>query len=168
MLNGGRGPSRQPYVLRWPTEMVASMVALGFGLSLLDHLSRVLRDKPIYSRLALELWIGLAVVAIPFEIWFYYKSHSSSDSPRRARAKGPIYLRLATYVLNLYIVFYPFIRGAHLIEHFHLHWSVNRIDPWANGAFLAIALGNYAAILYGRLENIEESPGSSSSIPGPE
>lgn len=155
---------KQPHVLRWPTEMVALLVALGFCLSLVDHLLRVLADAPLYPKLAPTLWIGFAVVVIPFEIWFYQKSKTPSFKLRVPQAKRPSNRRLAVYALNLYAFFYPLITGTHFVEYYNLHWNMRRFDPLTNGAFLTILLGNFAAFLYGRLENIEDSPSYPASI----
>jgi hypothetical protein len=170
MLGGGlQDPGvqpKQPYILRWPTEMVASLVAVGFCLGLLDHLYRVLADRPLFPKLAIFLWIGFAVVVIPFEIWFHRISGGFSFSLRNTRKKGPIYLRLLTWSINLYAASNWFISGTHFAQYFHMHRD--RVDPMANGAYLAVLLGDYAASLYGRLESIEESPIFSPSSLRPE
>ena len=140
------------------------VVALGFCLSLVDHLLRVLADAPLYPKLAPTLWIGFAVVVIPFEIWFYQKSKTPSFKLRVPQTKGPSNRRLAVYALNLYALFYPLITGTHFVEYYNLHWNMRRFDPLTNGAFLTILLGNFAAFLYGRLENIEDSPSFPASI----
>lgn len=158
--------SRQPFVLRLPTEMMASLTALGFCIALLDHLFRVLSDRPVYPKLAIALWIGFAVLAVPFEIWSNWRSAGHSFDLLKKRSKKPLYLRIVTWVLNLYVASNWIIDGTRFAEYFHLHRE--RIDPMWNGAFLALLLGNYAAFLYNRLENIEESPVSASSLLHPE
>jgi hypothetical protein len=158
--------SRLPYVLRWPTEMMASLIALGFSLSMIDHLYRVIADRPFHPKLAIGLWIGFAVVVVPFELWFHRISGSFSFTRRKARNKGPLYLRILTYVLNFYVASNCLIQGTNFAQYFHLR--VERFEPMMNGAFLALMLGNYAASLYGRLESMEESPGISASMIQPE
>lgn len=163
MLEGGlevpEARSKLPNILRWPTETLAMLAALGFFLSLVDHLFRVLADRPLYPKLAISLWIGFAVVVIPFEIWFRRRSGGFSFDLRKKRNKGPIYVRILTYSLNFYVAANWVIDGTRFAEYFHLHRD--RLDPMLNGAFLALLLGNYAASLYGKLESIEESPVSS-------
>jgi hypothetical protein len=163
VLEGGlkvpEAGSKLPYILRWPTEMMASLMTLGFSLGLLDHLFRVLADRPLHPKLALSLWIGFAVVLIPFEIWFRRVSGGFSFDLRKKRKKGPLYLRILTYSLNFYVAANWVIEGTRFTEYFHLHYE--RLDPMLNGALLALLLGNYAASLYGRLDSIEESPVSS-------
>ncbi len=170
MLEGGLaavGPgSKLPYSLRWPTEMMASLTTMGFCLSLVDHLFRVLADRPAYPRLAIALWIGFVLAVIPFEIWFRWKSGCFSFDLRKRRNKGPLYLRLLTSAFNLYVASSWLIDGTRFVEYFHLHRE--RLDPIFNGALLALVLGNYAASLYGRLESIEESPVFSASKLRPE
>jgi hypothetical protein len=167
MLEGGvvaeQPESKKPYVLRWPTEMMASLAALAFFLSLLDHLYRVIADRPLFTKLAISLWIGFAVAVVIFEIWYNWKSGGYSFDPFRPRNKGPMYIRLLTYLLNLYVLLDYLLIRTRFTEYFHLHWNQMRLNPVANGAFLAIMIGNYAAFLYNRLESIEESPVFSAS-----
>lgn len=158
--------SKQPYILRWPTEMMALLTGLGFCLGLVDHLFRVFADRPVYPKLAIFLWTTFAVVVIPFESWFHWKSGGYSFDPRTARNKAPLSLRLLTHLFNIYVAIGWLFKGTHFFEHFQLHRE--RFDPVFNGAFLALVLGNYAASLYRRLENIEESPVSSALSPYPE
>jgi hypothetical protein len=153
--------SKLPYVLRWPTEMMASLIALSFCIGLLDHLYRILADRPIYPRLAIGLWIELIAVMIPFEIWFNHYSGGISYAFHKTN-KGPLFLRILNYSLNIYVAANWLIDGSNFAKYFHLHRD--RFDPMMNGAFLALALGNYAASLYRRLDRIEESPISSAYI----
>jgi hypothetical protein len=170
MLDGGlevaEAGSKLPYILRWPTEMIASLIALGFCLGLVDHLFRVLAGRLLYPKLAISLLIGFAVMAIPFEIWFHRISGGFSFDLRKKRNKGPLYLRILTHTLNFYVAANWVIDGTRFAEYFHMHRE--RLDPMWNGAFLALLLGNYAASLYGRLETIEESPVSAASMLHPE
>ncbi|MGA7833011.1 MAG: hypothetical protein WCA21_18810 [Terracidiphilus sp.] len=158
--------SKLPYLLLWPTEMMASLIALGFCLGLVDHLFRVLSDRPLYPKLAISLLIGFAVVVIPFEFWFHRISGGFSFDLRKSRNKGRVYLRILTHMLNFYVAANWLIDGTHFAEYFQLHRE--RLDPMWNGAFLTLLLGNYAASLYGRLETIEKSPVSPVSMLHPE
>jgi len=153
--------SKLPYFLRMPTEVMASLITLAFCFGLVDHLYRILADRPLYPKLFIGLWIGFAVVMIPFEIWFSHKSGRIFGGLHKG-IKGPPLLRISNFALNFYFAFNWLIDGTNFYKYFHLHRD--RFDPMINGAFLALVLGNYAASLYRRLERIEESPVSSVSV----
>jgi hypothetical protein len=88
-LAGASGPPSLPGELRGPTEMAAWFAAVGFCLSLLDHLWRLLAGHPLHPRLSLILWIAFGVVAVPFGLWYQTRAGQSIFGKPKEWARVP-------------------------------------------------------------------------------
>jgi len=138
--------------LRGTTETVALLATVGFILCLADHISRLVHDKPLYPLLNVWLWgIGVALL-----LWYRAKSGEYLIGKRKGKVKGPAWVRYSLYVMNLYGGFFWLVSMAFNSHVFHGQLHAHQLDPWGNGAFLAIFYGDAAAMLYGKLENYED------------
>jgi hypothetical protein len=155
-LAGASGPPSLPGELRGPTEMAAWFAALGFALSLFDHLFRLLAGHPLHPRLSVILWIAFGVLAVPFGLWYQTRAGQSIFGKPKEWARVPAWLRISTYALNLYVGSFWLIDLVLSSSAFHVHWNMQRFEPMSNGAFLALLYGDAAAILYSKLENLED------------
>lgn len=155
-LSPANGSRSLPAYLRGPTETAAWLMALGFFLSLTDHLYRLLAGRPLHPRLSPILWITFLAVAVPFGIWYSIRSGESIFGKPRQWASVPAWLRISTYALNLYVGSFWLINMVLSSGALHVHWDLQRLDPMSSGIFLALLYGDAAAILYSKLANLED------------
>jgi hypothetical protein len=147
---------RLPRRLRPPTEIGVWLAGLGFCLSLADHLSRLVAGKPIHPDLVYWLWGVAAVIGIPFWVWFQNNTGISIANWPGGKHDGPYWLRILRYAFDMYVFLGWTLRSFQLDKFLHLHLDANRLDPFMNGAFLALVYGNAAATLYAALDRIED------------
>jgi hypothetical protein len=149
-------PANLPAELRGITEFAAWLAAVGFSLSLADHLCRLLRGRPLHPQLATVLGVAFFAVAVPFGLWYQRKAGQSIFGKPKDWARVPSWLRICTYVLNLYVGSFWLIDMVLSSGILHAHWDLHRLEPMSNGAFFALLYGDAAAILYSRLESFED------------
>ena len=149
-------PASLPAELRGITELAAWLTAVGFALSLADHLCRLLRGRPLHPQLATVLVVAFFALAVPFGLWYQRKAGQSIFGKPKDWARVPPWLRICTYVLNLYVGSFWLIDLVLSSGVLHAHWDLHRLEPMSNGAFFALLYGDAAAILYSRLESFED------------
>ena len=145
------GPAN-PQELRGTTEFTAQLATLGFVLCLVDHICRLVHDKPLYPYLNVWLWgVGVALL-----LWYHARSGEYLIGKGKGKVMGPAWVHYSLYVLNLYGGLFWFISLTFHSHIFHGHFYAHQLEPWGNGAFLAIFYGDAAAMLYGKLESYED------------
>ena len=139
--------------LRRTTQTAASLAALGFCLSLADHLSRLIGGKPLHPQLSLLLWVAF----IALMIWFHTATGEFLFGKPKVKSRVPQWLRTCIYALNSYVALFWVVKLMIDAGLLHFHGSVHQLDPMQNGGFLATFYGDTAAVLYGKL-GTEDDP----------
>jgi hypothetical protein len=140
--------------MRWITDLGAWIAAGAFLLALTNHIEILFTGHEFVSSLSVALWVLVTSAGVPFAFWYRRRTGIALWGKPKNWSYVPHWIRGFVMLLNVYLPLHWF--AALTADAFHSAALRHRIDPFTNGALLAVIWGDAAAILYSYAAHFED------------
>jgi hypothetical protein len=139
--------------MRGMVDLGAWIAAVVFLVAFTNHIEFLVTGHELVSNLNVALWVLLFGAGVPFSFWYRSRTGVTLWGKPKNWSHVPQWIRAFVLLLNVYIPLHWF--AGPIADAFHSVALHHRLDPFANGAFLAVLWGDSAAILYSYAAHFE-------------